>query len=241
MSADPVFRVRGVHKLYSGGFHLTIDELDIHRGEILALVGPTGSGKTTLLRLLHFLEPPSSGSVEFEGQVHPFPVSLEVRRRITMVFQHPQLLRGTVLDNVLYGARLRGRQDPRLALELLEALGVAALERAPSFPLSGGEMQRVAVARALAIGSPVLLLDEPTANLDPAHVLRIERIIRSRREEAGVTTVIVTHNLPQARRLADRIALLLDGRLIETAEPARFFDRPQDPRTSAFVRGDIVW
>jgi tungstate transport system ATP-binding protein len=241
MSGGAVFHLKDLRKVYPGGFQLTIDDLEIRRGEILALVGPTGSGKSTLLRLIHFLEAPTSGTVKFEGEACGFPAPLEIRRRITMVFQRPLLLRGTVLDNVRYGAGLRRPPEDNRIRELLHALGLDPLSEAPAFPLSGGEIQRVAVARALAVGCPVLLLDEPTAHLDPAHVLHIERIIRSLREESGVTVVIVTHNLPQARRLADRIALLLDGRLIEAAEPERFFDRPQDPRTTAFVRGDIVW
>ena len=241
MSGDVLFHLRDLRKAYPGGFQLAIDHLEIHRGEILALVGPTGSGKSTLLRLLHLLEEPTAGILAFEGKVHGFPAPLEIRRRITMVFQRPLLLRGTVLDNVRYGAGLRRRPEENRIRDLLRALGLDSLAEAPAFPLSGGEIQRVAVARALAVDCPVLLLDEPTANLDPAHVLHIERIIHSLREESGVTIVIVTHNLSQARRLADRIALLLDGRLVEAAEPDRFFDRPQDPRTSAFVRGDIIW
>ena len=241
MNADLVFRAKELRKDYGGAFTLGIDDLEIRRGEILALVGPTGSGKSTLLRLLHLLESPTSGTLEFEGRPVVYPAGVSIRRRITMVFQRPLLLRGSVLDNVLYGARLRGRLTPDKALSLLDSLGLGNLANAPAFPLSGGEIQRVAVARAFAIGCPVLLLDEPTANLDPAHVHGIERIIRSLREESGVTTVIVTHNLPQARRLADRVALLLDGRLIEAAEPNRFFDHPADPRTMAFLRGDMVW
>jgi tungstate transport system ATP-binding protein len=241
VNADLVFRARGLRKDYGGAFTLAIDDLEVRRGEILALVGPTGSGKSTLLRLLHLLESPTSGTLEFEGRPVAYPAAVAIRRRITMVFQRPLLLRGSVLDNVVYGARLRGRRSPDRAVSLLDSLGLGPLANTPAFPLSGGEIQRVAVARAFAIDCPVLLLDEPTANLDPAHVHRIERIIRSLREESGVTTVIVTHNLPQARRLADRVALLLEGRLIEAAEPTRFFDNPEDARTAAFLRGDMVW
>ena len=238
---EPVYRIRGLRKTYGRSWSLTIDALDVHRGEILAVVGPTGSGKSTLLRLLHFLEPSDGGTLEFDGRPVTFPVPVDIRRRITMVFQRPLLLRGSVLDNVRYGRRVRGHHEPGQEAEILESMGMAHLAHARSFPLSGGEAQRVAVARALAIGSPVLLLDEPTAHLDPAHILVIERIIRSLQEDSGTTIVIVTHNLLQARRLADRVALLLEGRLVEEAETARFFDHPADPRTAAFQRGDIVW
>jgi len=238
---DPLFRLRGLRKSYGRGWSLRIDSLDVHRDQILAIVGPTGSGKSTLLRLLHLLEAPDEGTIEFDGRPVTYPVPVEVLRRITMVFQRPVLLRGTVLDNVRYGPLLRGRRDPEPARRALESLAMSHLAHARAFPLSGGESQRVAVARALVLASPVLLLDEPTAHLDPAHILVIERIIRSLRESRGTTTIIVTHHLLQARRLADRVALLLEGRLIEEAETARFFDHPDDPRASAFLRGDLVW
>ncbi|HET7009723.1 MAG TPA: ATP-binding cassette domain-containing protein [Anaerolineales bacterium] len=241
MSAPLVYKASALRKDYGRAFTLAIDDLQVRRGEILGLVGPTGSGKSTLLRLLHLLEAPTSGELEFEGRRVVHPADLSIRRRITMVFQRPQLLRGTVLDNVCYGGGLRGLRDEEKAREILASLDLEHLADAPAFPLSGGEIQRVAVARSFALGCPVLLLDEPTANLDPAHVLLIERIILELREKASVTTVIVTHNLPQARRLADRVALLLEGRLVEVAETDAFFDRSQDPRTKAFLRGDMVW
>lgn len=241
MSMEAVYRIRALRKTYGRAWSLTVDALEIPRGETLAVVGPTGSGKSTLLRLLHFLEPPDAGTLEFDGRPVTFPAPVDLRRRITMVFQRPLLLRGSVLDNVRYGLRLRGHHEPGREGEILNALGMAHLAQARSFPLSGGEAQRVAVARALAIGTPVLFLDEPTAHLDPAHILVIERIIRGLQEDSGTTIVIVTHNLLQARRLADRVALLLEGQLIEEAETARFFDHPADPRTAAFLRGDLVW
>ena len=241
MTMEPLFRIRGLRKTYGRAWSLVVDALDIPRGETLAVVGPTGSGKSTLLRLLHLLEAPDQGTLEFDGRPVTYPPPVETLRRITMVFQRPVLQRGTVLDNVQYGRRLRGHTDAAPARQALESLGMTHLAQAKAFPLSGGETQRVAVARALAIATPVLLLDEPTAHLDPAHILRIERIIRSLRETQGTTTIIVTHHLLQARRLADRVALLLEGQLIEEAETARFFDHPADPRTAAFLRGDLVW
>ena len=241
MRMEAIYRIRALRKTYGRSWSLTVGALDIRRGETLAVVGPTGSGKSTLLRLLHFLEPADAGTLEFEDHSVAFPVPVELRRRITMVFQRPLLLRGSVLDNIRIGLRLRGQHEAGREAEILKSLGIGHLAHEKAFPLSGGEAQRVAVARALAIGSPVLLLDEPTAHLDPAHILVIERIIRSLREDSGTTIVIVTHNLLQARRLADRVALLLEGQLIEEAETARFFDHPADPRTAAFLRGDLVW
>jgi tungstate transport system ATP-binding protein len=238
---ETLFRLRGIRKAYGRDWSLAIDSLDIARGQTLAIVGPTGAGKSTLLRLLHLLEAPDQGTIEFDGRLVRYPAPVDTIRRMTMVFQRPVLLRGTVLDNVRYGRRLRGQTDVEGARRVLESMGMIHLAQARSFPLSGGEMQRVAVARALALDTQVLLLDEPTAHLDPAHILRIERIIRSLQDGHGTTTIIVTHHLLQARRLADRTALLLEGQLIEEAETARFFDQPVDPRTAAFLRGDLVW
>ncbi|HSB90759.1 MAG TPA: ATP-binding cassette domain-containing protein [Anaerolineales bacterium] len=237
---DPVYRLRGIRKTYGRAWSLAIEALDILRGQTLAVVGPTGSGKSTLLRLLHLLESPDEGTIEFDGQAIVFPAPVDTIRRITMVFQRPVLLRGTVLDNVRLGRELRGQTNTETPRQVLEALGMTHLAHTRSFPLSGGETQRVAVARALALDTSVLLLDEPTAHLDPAHVLRIERIIRSLQEK-GTTTIIVTHHLLQARRLADRTALLLEGQLVEEAETEQFFDHPVEPRTAAFLRGDLVW
>jgi tungstate transport system ATP-binding protein len=210
----------------------------------LALVGPSGSGKSTLLRLLNFLEPATGGVIEFEGrrfQAGEEP-PVELRRSVTTVFQRPMLLERSVMDNVAFGLRLRGRRDGAGQVHAaLEQVGLAGLARQRARSLSGGEAQRVALARAMIIEPHVLLLDEPTANLDPSNVSMIENIVRRLNQEAGVTLVLVTHNVFQARRLAGRVAFLLDGRIIELAESERFFNHPEDPRTRAFVSGEMVY
>jgi len=215
--------------------------MDVKQGECLALVGPSGAGKSTLLRLLHFLEAPSTGVIEFEGASAKFPVALELRRRISMVFQRPELLHGCVQANVEYGLRLRGRHDPQRTARVMAELGLTDLAQQAVGSLSGGEMQRVALARVLALDPRVLLLDEPTANLDPHNVALIEDRLRAVRASGTTTIVLVTHHLPQARRLADRVGLLLDGSLCEIAPTERFFDEPQDPRTRAFVGGEMIY
>jgi tungstate transport system ATP-binding protein len=147
-----------------------------------------------------------------------------------------------VLANAAYGLKLRGERDAyRRAGAALAQLGLEHLAHAPARTLSGGEMQRVALARALVTEPEVLLLDEPTANLDPANVQVIERAIAETHRQRGATIVLVTHNLFQARRLAQRVALLLDGRIVEVADTATFFEHPHDPRTAAFVRGEMVY
>ena len=238
---NPVYRIEGLKKEYAGRVIVDIEQLDICAGEILALVGPSGAGKSTLLRLLNFLETPSAGEIVYGGQRINGDAALAIRREVTTVFQRPVLLRSSVNQNVAYGLNLRGEQANGRVTEMLGRIGLDSLAESPATKLSGGEMQRVALARALVIEPKVLLLDEPTANLDPYNVGLIEEIVRRHNRERGTTVVLVTHNVFQARRLADRVGLLLNGRLIEVNETCAFFDSPADPRTAAFVRGDMVY
>ncbi len=240
----PLYHLDGVHMAYGGRTVLADLALDVHQGEILALVGPSGAGKSTLLRLLNFLEAPTAGSIVYRGARfggdHTPPLALQ--REVTTVFQRPILLNRRVDANVAYGLRLRGRGDVAARVKsALEEVGLAALATQKARTLSGGEAQRVALARALVIEPRVLLLDEPTANLDPYNVGLIEEIVRRLNATHGTTVVLVTHNVFQAHRLAHRVGLLLDARLIELAEAQAFFEAPNDPRTRAFVRGEMVY
>ena len=239
MSA-PLYELRQVEVSYEGRRILEVDHLAIQQGETLVVVGPNGAGKSTLLRLLNFLEPPTGGTLFFQGEPAPHPVPLELRRRVTTVFQRPALLNRTVWDNVAYGLRVRGRAPGERLRGLLRSLDLEGLADARAGSLSGGEAQRAALARALAVEPEVLLLDEPTANLDPYNLSVVEGMIQQLRAEGSCTLVVVTHNVFQARRLADRVAMLHGGRLIEAAEAAAFFDHPRDPRAAAFVRGELV-
>lgn len=241
---DPIFRVQQVKQQYGAATIVVVDELEVRRGEIFALVGPSGAGKSTLLRLLNFLETPTAGQIAFDGatvtagQTAP----LALRRRVTTVFQRPVLLRHSVEANVGYGLQLRGQRNYAGAVQAaLAEVGLAHLARRPARTLSGGEAQRVALARAMVIQPAALLLDEPTANLDPYNVGIIEGIVRRLNETHGLTVVLVTHNLYQARRLAHRVGLMLEGRIVEVAAVHDFFERPADPRTAAFVRGEMIY
>ncbi len=236
-----IYHLDNVRQIYSGRTVLDIAAMSVRAGEMLALVGPSGAGKTTLLRLLNFLEPPSLGVLAFCDQVIAGAPSLAVRRQVTTVFQRPVLQRASVRDNVAYGLRLRGLPGDGAVDAMLERVGLSSLAHHEAHTLSGGEMQRVALARALVVQPRVLLLDEPTANLDPYNVSLIEDIIRQSNAAQGTTIVLVTHNVFQARRLAQHTGLLLGGKLIELAETARFFSSPDDARTAAFVRGDMVY
>jgi tungstate transport system ATP-binding protein len=240
----PVYRLAGLSKAYGERVVLDVASLEIRRGEIFALVGPSGAGKSTLLRLLNFLEEPSGGSLEFDGAVYRpgVEISLERKRCVTMVFQRPMLLDRSVWDNVAYGLRLRGQRDAHAQVQAaLEEVGLSHLAKQRARTLSGGEAQRVALARAIVLQPEVLLLDEPTANLDPYNVGLIETIVRRINDQHQTTLVLVTHNVFQAKRLATRVAFLLEGKVIEVAEAGSFFASPADPRTGAFVRGDMVY
>ena len=239
MSA-PLYELRQVEVSYEGRRILEVDHLAVQQGETLVVVGPNGAGKSTLLRLLNFLEPPTGGTLLFQGEPAPHPAPLELLRRVTTVFQRPALLNRTVRDNVAYGLRLRGRAPGEPLRELLRRLDLEGLAQARAGSLSGGEAQRTALARALAVQPEVLLLDEPTANLDPYNLSVVEGMIQQLRAEGSRTLVVVTHNVFQARRLADQVAMLHGGRLIEAAAAAEFFDHPRDPRAAAFVRGELV-
>jgi tungstate transport system ATP-binding protein len=241
---ESIYNLQGVTKTYNGRCVLHVDALDIRRWEIFALVGPSGAGKSTLLRLLNFLEPPTSGAIHFldTGYDADSSVPLAVRRRVTTVFQRPILLNRSVQDNVTYGLRLRNRRGTSsLVKSTLEEVGLESLSSQRARTLSGGEAQRVALARAMVLRPDVLLLDEPTANLDPYNVGLIEKIVQQLNQEQGTTLILVTHNVFQAHRLAHRVALMLEGQIVEVADVDAFFEAPADPRTAAFVRGEMVY
>jgi tungstate transport system ATP-binding protein len=244
MSPAPLFKLQDISVAYEGRLVLDIPYLEIIKGEIFALVGPSGAGKSTLLRLLNFLEPPASGNIEFDGKTYEggLAAPLWVRRRVTTVFQRPMLLNQSVWNNVAYGLRLRSERNRDMDIQAaLTAVGLTDMKNQRARTLSGGEAQRVSLARAMVIRPDVLLLDEPTANLDPYNVHLIEKIMGQLNQESGTTLVLVTHNVFQARRLANRVGFLLDGKLVEVAEVENFFKEPADPRTLAFVQGDMVY
>jgi tungstate transport system ATP-binding protein len=239
----PLYQLKDVRQTYAGRAVLEIESLNIERGEIFAVLGPSGAGKSTLLRLLNFLESPGAGELYFDGQPIPTPPPLSLLRRVTTVFQRPILLNQTLRENVAYGLRVRGLPVDGSVEATLSRVGLMELAHraAHTRSLSGGELQRAALARALVLEPEVLLLDEPTANLDPYNVNLIETIVREQNRARGTTIVLVTHNVFQARRMAARAGLLLNGRLVEVAPAAEFFESPRDPRTAAFVKGEMVY
>jgi len=244
MINEPIYHIHELQKEYAGRIVLSIEKLEVNKSEILAFIGPSGAGKSTFLRLLNFLEQPSQGWLKFEG-VRFDPGSempLEYRRRVTTVFQRPMLLNRNIWHNVTFGLRLRGQHNSQNSVQAaLEQVGLGSLVNQNARALSGGEAQRVALARAIILHPDVLLLDEPTANLDPYNVGLIENIIREVNHDLGTTIVLITHNVFQARRLANRTAFILAGKLIEIAETQQLFQSPIDDRTRGFINGEMVY
>lgn len=210
-------------------------DLVVAARERTIVIGPNGSGKSTLLRVLHGLVAPTAGTVRW-GDARAAP------RDQAMVFQRPVLLRRSVSANVRYALRLAGvpsREHAARIRAVLDASGLAALAQRPARRLSGGEQQRVALARAAALEPSVLFLDEPTASLDPAASRAIEERVRAI-HAAGTTIVMSTHNLAQARRLAERVIFLQAGRLIEATSADEFFNAPRSAEAAAFLEGERV-
>ena len=202
------------------------------------VLGPNGAGKSLTLRLAHGLLTPTSGSVRWCG-----PRASEAHRRQAMVFERPVLLRRSVIANVEYALALRGlprSERPARAAQALEKTGLAALSQRAARVLSAGEQQRLALARAWAPEPEILFLDEPTAALDPAATRQVETLIEAI-AEAGTKIIMTTHDLAQARRLADDVLFLHDGRLLEHTPAEQFFETPESPEAAAFLRGELFW
>jgi len=220
--------LRNVTKSFSGRTVLDNINLPIHQGEILALLGPNGSGKTTLLKILAFIEKPSKGEVKFQGETVTDNNAERMRMQSTMVFQKTALFSTTVYNNVAYGLKLRRTPKSKLDREVKKALRLVKLdgfEKRSAKKLSGGEQQRVALARALALNTKLLLLDEPTANLDPKNASIIEEVIAVANRELKTTIVMATHNMFQAKTLPHCIALMKNGKITEVGTPTEIFGK----------------
>jgi len=202
--------------------------LQIEEGEMLALLGPNGSGKTTLLKILAFLEKPTSGEVKFQGEAVTDKNAERMRQQSAMVFQRTMLFSTNVYNNVAFGLKTRKLPKNLIKEEVQKALSLVKLEgfeKRSAKKLSGGEQQRVALARALVLKTKLLLLDEPTANLDPKNALIVEEVIATVNRELKTTIVMATHNMFQAKTLPQRIALISDGKITEVGAPAEIFGK----------------
>jgi tungstate transport system ATP-binding protein len=228
---DLRFAVGG--KAIIDGVSATIDA-----GPATIILGANGAGKSVLMRLMHGLLEPTSGEVAWHGKDPE-----RVRRGQAMVFQRPVMLRRSALANIVYAlelARVPAAGRERQALDALREVGLADVANQPARVLSGGEQQRLALARAWALHPEVLFLDEPTANLDPGATREIENVIKAF-DASGTKIVMSTHNLGQARRLGDEVLFIHQGRLVERAPVDDFFRKPASAEAAAFVKGELPW
>jgi len=235
-----LIEVAGITHRYNERAVLQNINLSVGRGAVFALIGPTGAGKTTLLRIMNLLEIPGAGEIYFDGKCIPRSGKqrLEIRRRMSFIHQKPQVFNLSVYDNVACGLRWRGEQKNRIAKEvnhILEMVGLEGYKNRNARTLSGGEAQRVALARSLVLEPEVLLLDEPTANLDPVSTEKIEQLISYVARQHNTTMIMATHDMSQGQQLADRIGVLLDGRLVQTGNATEIFRLPQNEEVANFV------
>ena len=225
---------------FAAGGRAIIDRVscEFTPGPRTVILGPNGSGKSVLMRLCHGLLSPTSGRIAWRGSRD------ESRPRAqAMVFQRPVMLRRSAIDNVTYGLALAGlprAERDRRARNMLDAVGLGLVAGRPARVLSGGEQQKLALARAWALTPEVLFLDEPTANLDPGATREVERIVEQI-HASGTKIVMTTHNLGQARRLADEILFMSSGRLADHAPVERFFAQPSTEEAAAFIKGELPW
>ncbi len=235
----------GINKKYDKEV-LKIDKLVLRKGFIYGIIGPSGAGKSTLLRIINLLTPPSSGTYHFMGR--PLPDNgqerLQLQRKMALVFQKTILFRDTVWNNVAYGLKARGYSRNEIEQrvgDLLEQVGLKDLAARRADTLSGGEAQRIAIARAMAYEPHLLLLDEPTANLDPGNIELIEEMIGTMSRTKSITVAMVTHNVFQARRIANEVIFIHEGQVVEAGPTEQLFTDPKDPRTRAFVEGRMIY
>jgi len=239
-----IIETQDLKKHYKGHTIRALDGVDmqIRKGEVVVIIGPSGSGKSTYLRSLNLLEMPTSGSIIFNGvDITDKKVNINLhRQKMGMVFQHFNLFpHMTVLGNITAAPKkllkMSKQEAEEKAMDLLSRVGLA--DRADSYPamLSGGQKQRIAIVRALAMNPDVMLFDEPTSALDPEMVVEVLDLMKDL-AKSGMTMVVVTHEMGFAREVADRVVFMADGKIVEEAPPAEFFDDPKTDRAQQFLK-----
>jgi len=236
-----VIKVQNLNKSFNKNVVLKDINLEVNKGEVVAIIGPSGSGKSTLLRCMNLLETPSNGKVIFEGKelTHKNINLNELRQKMGMVFQNFNLFpHKTVLENIILAPKLLKKVDlKKLEIEgkaLLKKVGLE--EKANAYPsqLSGGQKQRVAIARALAMHPDVILFDEPTSALDPEVVYEVLKVMKDLAKE-GMTMVVVTHEMGFAKDVGDKVIFMADGYVVESETPDQLFNHPKHERTKNFL------
>ena len=242
-NTDIIISVKDLVKEYNHGDVVALDhcDLEVKKGEVVAIIGPSGSGKSTLLRSLNLLEEPTAGEIYFEG-VELSSKKIDInrhRQKMGMVFQHFNLFpHKTVIENIMMAPVTLKLKTPReaqmQALKLLERVGLA--DKKDEYPnmLSGGQKQRIAIVRALAMEPEVMLFDEPTSALDPEMVGEVLDVMRELARD-GMTMIVVTHEMGFAREVADRVIFMADGSIVEEGTPHEIFDTPKEERTQNFL------
>lgn len=231
--------IENLVKEYDGKRILDVEKLHIERGSLCGIIGPNGAGKTTLIRVIAGIEKQTEGMV-FYGHKPKSEPPLEI---MTLVFQKPYLIRTTVEKNISYPLKLRKWGENEIeerVQELIIEMGLEQQKKQKSWKLSGGETQKVALARALSFKPKLLLLDEPTANIDPASIAMIEKMLKKIREENNTTVIIITHNLLQAKRLCSDIVFMHKGKVIESGTTDQIFNSPQSQLTQSFFEGELL-
>jgi tungstate transport system ATP-binding protein len=226
-----MIELKNVSKKFGDFIALENINLKAEKGEVLTIVGPNGSGKTTILRIMAGIEKPTSGEFYFDGEIVTNINLTKIMKNITMVFQKTVLFNTTVEKNIMYGLKLRNISKHEMSLKMRHVLKLVKLEGYEKYnakKLSGGEQQRVSLARALALDTTVLLMDEPTANLDPKNVSIIEDIISRVNSEFDKTIVMATHNMYQAKKLTKNIVVLIKGKVDQIGDPNKVFGEPSD-------------
>jgi len=237
--AEPILEAKALEVRRDNSLILDIPHLRVEDKEVLALVGPNGAGKTTLLLTLALLYTPSAGEIKFEGKSISYGKGLiNLRRRFAVVFQEPLLFDTSVYENVASGLRvrgIRGRELKQRVFTWLEQFGIAHLAKRAARTLSGGEAQRVTLARALVLNPNILFMDEPFASLDPPTRERLIRDMERIVHETKITTVFVTHDRSEALQLAHRIGVMHQGRIIQIGSPERVINYPADEVVANFI------
>ena len=242
MNADVIIKTEGLSKTFKGTIHALNDvNAEIHKGEVVVVIGPSGSGKSTFLRSLNLLETPTGGKIYFEGtNIADSKVNINIhRQRMGMVFQHFNLFpHMTILKNMTIAPmkllKKSKAEAEETAMKLLKRVGLE--DRANAYPsqLSGGQKQRIAIVRALCMNPQVMLFDEPTSALDPEMVGEVLEVMKNLANE-GMTMIVVTHEMGFAKEVANRVIFMDEGRIIEEGTPSEIFDNPKTDRTKAFL------